>query len=116
MYTRKNVTSIEFTLSPIIMKMENRSLEDESGLQNGRFLLFLPCPHGSVENGVLVFCLQMCQGLNSHYFHVIGDKLINLIIGVYIPIMRIPIKGGRSPIPNIVTFDHGTNGLFSTKP
>ena len=28
----------------------------------------------------------MCQGLNSHYFHIIGDKLINPIVGVYIPI------------------------------
>ena len=42
----------------------------------------------------------MCQGLNSHYFHIIGDKLINPIVGVYIPIIRIPIKGGRFPIPN----------------
>ena len=49
----------------------------------------------------------MCQGLNSHYFHVIGDKLINPIVGVYIPIKRIPIKGGIFPIP-IATFDHGT--------
>ena len=42
----------------------------------------------------------MCQGLNSHYLHIIGDKLINPIVGVYIPIIRIPIKGGMSPIPN----------------
>ena len=35
--------------------------------------------------------------------------VINPIVGVYIPIIRIPIKGGRSPIPNIATFDHGTN-------
>ena len=27
---------------------------------------------------------QMCQGLNSHYFHIIGDKLINPIVGVKI--------------------------------
>ena len=33
----------------------------------------------------------MLQGLNSHYFHIIGDKLINPIIGFYIPIIRIPI-------------------------
>ena len=32
----------------------------------------------------------MCQGLNSHYFHIIGDKVINPIVGVYIPIIRIP--------------------------
>ena len=36
--------------------------------------------------------LYMCQGLNSHYFHIIGDKLINPIVGVYIPIIRIPMK------------------------
>ena len=29
------------------------------------------------------------------------------IVGVYIPIIRIPIKGGMT-IPNIATFDHGT--------
>ena len=39
--------------------------------------------------------MDMCQGLNSHYFHIIGDKLINPIVGVYIPIVRIPIKGGK---------------------
>ncbi len=26
---------------------------------------------------------EMCQGLNSHDFHIIGDKLINPIVGVY---------------------------------
>ena len=51
---------------------------------------------------------QMCQGLNSHYFHIIGDKLINPIVGVYIHIIRIPIKGGMT-IPNLATFDHGTD-------
>ena len=51
--------------------------------------------------------IYMCQGLNSHYFHIIGDKLIYPIVGVYIPIIRIPIKGGMT-IPNIATFDHGT--------
>ena len=36
--------------------------------------------------------------------------VINPIIGfyIYIPIIRIPIKGGMT-IPNIATFDHGTN-------
>ena len=38
--------------------------------------------------------------------------VINPIAGVYIPIIRIPIKGGMT-IPNIATFDHGTNGLFA---
>ena len=32
----------------------------------------------------------MCQGLNSHYFHIIGNKLINPIVEVYIPTIRIP--------------------------
>ena len=27
--------------------------------------------------------------INSHYFHMIGDKLINPIVGVYISIIRI---------------------------
>ena len=49
----------------------------------------------------------MPRSINSHYFHVIGDKLINPIVGVYIPIISIPIKGGMT-IPNIATFDHGT--------
>ena len=48
----------------------------------------------------------MCQGLNFHYFHIIG-MVINPIVGVYIPMIRIPIKGGMT-IPNIATFDHGT--------
>ena len=33
--------------------------------------------------------------------------VINPIVVVYIPIIRIPIKGGMT-IPNIATFDHGT--------
>ncbi len=33
--------------------------------------------------------------------------VINPIVGVYIPIIRIPIKGGMT-IPNVATFDHGT--------
>ena len=33
--------------------------------------------------------------------------VINPIVGVYIPITRIPIKGGMT-IPHIATFDHGT--------
>ena len=46
--------------------------------------------------------------------------VINPIVGVYIPIIRIPIKGGMT-IPNIATFDHGTcvytvDGLFSKNP
>ena len=52
----------------------------------------------------------MPGSINSHYFHIIGDKLINPMVGVYIPIIRIPIKGGMT-IPNIATFDHGTHNL-----
>ena len=33
--------------------------------------------------------------------------VINPIVGIYIHIIRIPIKGGMT-IPNIATFDHGT--------
>ena len=36
---------------------------------------------------------------NHTYNHIIGDKLINPLVGFYIPIIRIPIKGGRFPIP-----------------
>ena len=50
--------------------------------------------------------IYMCQGLNSHYFHIIGDGHQPNSRG-YIPIIRIPIKGGMT-IPNIATFDHGT--------
>ena len=32
---------------------------------------------------------HMCWGLNSHYFHVVG-MVINPIVGVYMPIPRIP--------------------------
>ena len=37
--------------------------------------------------------------------------VINPIVGVYIPIIRIPIKGGMT-IPNIATFDRGTYRFF----
>ncbi len=60
------------------------------------------------ERGLIViFKFQVCQGLNSHYFHIVGDGKLNPIVGVYIPIIRIPIESGMT-IPNIATFDHGT--------
>ena len=37
--------------------------------------------------------------INSHYFHIMGDGKLNPIVGVYIPIIRIPIKGGMSLSP-----------------
>ena len=40
--------------------------------------------------GLIVCGSYVRSGLNSHYFHIIGDKLINPIVGVYIPIIRIP--------------------------
>ncbi len=41
------------------------------------------------------------SGLNSHYFHIIGDKLINPIVGVYrAPLQGFLLKGGIFPIPN----------------
>ena len=57
------------------------------------------------------FPFNMCQGLNSHYFHIIGDGHQPNSRGLYTHEIRIPIKGGMT-IPNIATFDHGTNGLF----
>ena len=51
-------------------------------------------------------------------FPYLGDKLINPIVGVYIPIIRIPIEGGRSPISNktrlltMAYLSEVTTGLF----
>ena len=51
----------------------------------------------------------VCQGLNSHYFHIIGDgHQPNSMGPVYIPIIRIPIKGGMTIPKQNATFDHGT--------
>ncbi len=52
------------------------------------------------------FNSYMCWGLNFHCFPMVG-MVINLIVGVYIPIIRIPIKGGMT-IPNIRSLDCGT--------
>ena len=41
--------------------------------------------------------------------------VINPIVGVYIPIIRIPIKGGMT-IPDIATFDHGTYHTLGCPP
>ncbi len=51
---------------------------------------------------------HMCQGLNSHYFHIIRDGH-QPNSRVCIPIIRIPIEGGMT-IPNIATFDHRAYG------
>ena len=44
----------------------------------------------------------MCQGRSTPIIsiYIIGDGKLNPIVGVYIPIIRIPIKGGMT-IPNI---------------
>ena len=44
-----------------------------------------------------------------------GDKLINPIVGVYIPIIKIPIKGEMT-IPNIGSLDPGTFGAGNDEP
>ena len=56
--------------------------------------------------------IYMCQGLNSHYFHIIGDGHQPNSRGLYTHCKDSVIKGGRSPIPNIATFDHGTYILY----
>ena len=54
----------------------------------------------------------MCQGLNPHYFHIIGDGHQPNSRGLYTNYKDSLLKGGRSPIPNIATFDHGTYGDY----
>ena len=41
----------------------------------------------------------MCQGLNSHYFHIIADGHQPTSRGLYTHYKDSVIKGGRSPIP-----------------
>ena len=36
------------------------------------------------------FTTSVPGSINSHYFHIIGDGKLNPIVGVYIPIIRIP--------------------------
>ena len=51
---------------------------------------------------------QMCQGLNSHYFHIIGDGH-QPNSRVFLPISGIPIVGWDDHPPKNSTFGHGTN-------
>ena len=53
---------------------------------------------------------HLCQGLNSHYFHIIGDGKINPIVGVYIPMIQDSLlKVGFFPSPKKRDgLDHGT--------
>ncbi len=74
--------------------------------------LRLRCQKSPIKNGTKT---NMCQGLNSHYVHIIGDGHQPNSRGLYtVPIARIPIKGGMT-IPNIATFDHGTYDVKSTE-
>ena len=52
---------------------------------------------------------HMCQGLNSHYFHIIGDghQPNGRRLYTHYKDSGFLLKGGMT-IPNIVTFDHGT--------
>ena len=63
------------------------------------------------------FVLYVCWGLNSHYFHTIGDKLIRPIVGVHMPILRIPvIKSWDEFMANISsssTLAHILNYMYS---
>ena len=51
--------------------------------------------------------LYVPGSINSHYFHIIGDGHQPKSVGVYMPIIRIPIKGGMT-IPNTRSLDCGT--------
>ncbi len=54
--------------------------------------------------------IDMCQGLNSHCFHIIGDGHQPNSVGLYIPIIRIPsLKVEVSHPQKNATFDHGTH-------
>ena len=63
-----------------------------------------------VRDGLVSSICQMCQGLNSHYFHIIGHGHQPNSRGLYTHYKDSVIKGGRSPIPQKdATFDHGTD-------
>ena len=65
-------------------------------------------PTSHVFSQCLVFHLMhMCQGLNYHYFHIIGDGHQPNSRGLYTHYKDSLLKGGMT-IPNIATFDHGT--------
>ena len=85
-------------------------------LKNGRWereTIRLPFGTASFIRGITAICIFLplaIHGRNSKEIYVLGSKLplfpyniltvINLIVGFYIPIIRIPyFKGGRSPIP-----------------
>ena len=73
-----------------------------------KLALYMPGTWNLQSYYILIIFTCAIGSINSHYFHIIGDGKINPIVGVYIPIIRIPIKGGMT-IPNIATFNHGTH-------
>ncbi len=62
-----------------------------------------------ISLGRPIFAICAIGSINSHYFHMIliGDGKLNPIVGVYIPIITIPIKSEMT-IPNIGSLDPGT--------
>ena len=68
----------------------------------------------NLESCHSIACLDMCQGLNSHHFHIIGDGHQPNSRGLYTHYKDSVIKGGMT-IPNIATFDHGTYSHFQKK-
>ena len=64
-----------------------------------------PCNDAGTSTKICKLALlHVCWGLNSHCFKV--GMVINLTVGVYIPITRIPSKGAMT-IPNIRSLDPG---------
>ncbi len=63
---------------------------------------------GFLKWRILRYITHMCRDLNSHYFHIIGDGHQPIIVGVYIPFIRIPIKRWDDHPQKNATFDHGT--------
>ena len=85
--------------------MENYGWENPQNLNQGRLQPHSPpCSFGGCN-------FNMCQGLNSHYFHIIGDGHQPNNRGLYTHYKDSVIKGGRSlSIPNKTRLylDHGT--------
>ena len=57
----------------------------------------------------------MYQGLNSHYFHIIGDGHQPNSRGLYTHYKGFLLKVGWPSLINIATFDHGTYRWGSVK-
>ena len=53
---------------------------------------------------VYIYIYVPGSSLNSHYFHIMGDGKLNPIVGVYIPIIRIPNKSWEVSHPQYSDF------------